>query len=380
MKNFVKIFLSILVFGTFSLMAQSNISTIDDRSSKLKRVTAYWNTNWKKHNVPYDELLSGGPPRDGIPPIDNPEFVDVNDAKSWIKDNEPVVFVKVNNEVKAYPIQILIWHEIVNDTLGKKEISVTFCPLCNSTIVFDRNLDGKLYDFGTSGLLRNSDLVMWDRQSETLWQQFTGEAIIGELTGKKLTMLPSSMISFKDYYTAYPKGKVLSKETGHYRAYGNNPYVGYDDINNSPFLYNDPIDKRLKPMQRVVTISGHTSAKAYTYTILKNKKVVNDTFDGKDIVVFHKSGTSSALDGRNISASRDVGTTAVFSTKLGGTILEFVYDKDLGILDTKTKSSWNIFGEAVSGKYKGKTLKQIVHADHFWFSWAAFKPDTQVYK
>jgi len=343
-------------------------------------VTAYWNTNWKKHNVPYDELLSGGPPRDGIPPIDNPLFVDVNDAKSWIKDNEPVVFVKINNEVKAYPIQILIWHEIVNDTLGKKEISVTFCPLCNSTIVFDRNLDGKLYDFGTSGLLRNSDLVMWDRQSETLWQQFTGVAIIGELTGKKLTMLASSMISFKDYYTAYPKGKVLSKETGHYRAYGNNPYVGYDDIDNSPFLYNDPIDKRLKPMQRVVTISGQNSAKAYTYSILKSKKVVNDSFDGKDIVVFHKSGTSSALDGKSISNSRDVGTTAVFSTTLDGKNLQFKYDNNLGIIDTKTKSSWNIFGEAVSGKFKGKILKQIVHADHFWFSWAAFKPNTIVYK
>jgi len=380
MRSFVKILLSIFVFGSVSLFAQSEISTIDDRSAKLKRVTAYWATNWKKHNVPYDELLSGGPPRDGIPPIDNPEFVDVNDAKSWIKDNEPVVFVKINNEVKAYPIQILIWHEIVNDTLGKKEISVTFCPLCNSTVVFDRNLDGKLYDFGTSGLLRNSDLVMWDRQSETLWQQFTGEAIIGNLTGKKLTMLASSMISFKDYYTAYPNGQVLSKVTGHHRAYGNNPYVGYDDINNSPFLYNDPIDKRLKPMQRVVTISGQTSAKAYTYTILKTKKVVNDTFDGKDIAVFHKSGTSSALDGRNISNSRDVGTTAVFSTKLDGTILDFAYDKDLGIIDTKTKSSWNIFGQAVSGKYKGKTLEQIVHADHFWFSWAAFKPNTLVYK
>jgi len=380
MRSFVKILLSIFVFGSVGLFAQSEISTIDDRSAKLKRVTAYWATNWKKHNVPYDELLSGGPPRDGIPPIDNPEFVDVNDAKSWIKDNEPVVFVKINNEVKAYPIQILIWHEIVNDTLGKKEISVTFCPLCNSTVVFDRNLDGKLYDFGTSGLLRNSDLVMWDRQSETLWQQFTGEAIIGNLTGKKLTMLASSMISFKDYYTAYPNGQVLSKVTGHHRAYGNNPYVGYDDINNSPFLYNDPIDKRLKPMQRVVTISGQTSAKAYTYTILKTKKVVNDTFDGKDIAVFHKSGTSSALDGRNISNSRDVGTTAVFSTKLDGTILDFAYDKDLGIIDTKTKSSWNIFGQAVSGKYKGKTLEQIVHADHFWFSWAAFKPNTLVYK
>jgi len=361
-------------------MALSQISTVDDRSSNLKRVTSHWNTNWNKHNVPYDELLSGGPPRDGIPPIDNPKFVDVNQAKTWIEDNEPVVFVKIGEKVKAYPIQILIWHEIVNDTLGGKNISVTFCPLCNSTIVFDRVLDGKLYDFGTSGLLRNSDLVMYDRQNETLWQQFTGEAIIGDLTGKVLTMLPSSMISFKDYYTTYPNAMVLSKDTGHYRAYGDNPYVGYDDINNSPFLYSNPIDKRLKPMARVVTISNKNDSKAYSYKILKRKKVVNDIFSGKKIAVFHKSGTTSALDRQSISDSKDVGTTAVFSSSLEDMNLKFVYDSSKGIVDTNTQSSWNIMGVAISGKLKGKVLKQIVHADHFWFSWAAFKPKTLIYK
>ncbi len=376
----MKYFMFILMFLTLNLVANSNISTIDDRSSALKRVTSYWNTNWNKHTVPYDELLSGGPPRDGIPPIDKPTFVDVNQAKTWIGDNEPVVFVKIKDKVKAYPIQVLIWHEIVNDALGGKQISVTFCPLCNSTIVFDRVLNGKLYDFGTSGLLRNSDLVMYDRQSESLWQQFTGEAIIGDLAGQTLTMLPSAMISFKDYYTKYPNAKVLSKETGHYRAYGNNPYVGYDDVNNSPFLYSNPMDDRLKPMQRVVTIANKHVAKAYTYKILKKKKVVNDIFSGNKIVVFHKSGTTSALDGQNIASSRNVGATSVFSSVLNGDSLDFVYDRTKGIIDTKTKSSWNIFGEAVNGKLKGKVLKQIVHADHFWFSWAAFKPDTLVYK
>ena len=368
----MKFFIYILMFFTLNLMGSPNISTVDDRSFALKKVTFLWGTNWNKHTVPYDELLSGGPPRDGIPPIDKPTFVKTSKAKRWIKDNEPVVFVKINDEVKAYPIQVLIWHEIVNDTFGNKEISVTFCPLCNSTIVFDRNLDGKLYDFGTSGLLRNSDLVMYDRQSESLWQQFTGEAIIGDLAGKSLKMIASSMISFKDYYTTYPNGLVLSKDTGHSREYGSNPYVGYDDINNTPFLYNNPIDERLKPMQRVVTVSKGDFAKAYTYRILKEDKVVNDTFANEKIVVFHKSGTSSALDKRSITKSKDVGTTAVFSSILEGITLTFKYDLTKGIVDTKTNSSWNIFGVAVSGKLKGKTLKQLVHADHFWFSWAAF--------
>jgi len=246
--------LLILCFLIINIQANPNIKTNDNRSSSLKSKTSSWGTNWNKRTIEFNELLSGGPPRDGIPPIDKPKFVDVQNAKSWINDNEPVVFVKIGLHVKAYPIQILIWHEIVNDTLNNTNILVSFCPLCNSTIVFDRVHKGKLYDFGTSGLLRNSDLVMYDRQSETLWQQFTGRAIVGDKAGEKLTMLPSSMISFKEYYSVYPKGLVLSKDTGFNRQYGSNPYVGYDDINNSPFLYNNPIDKRLKPMRRVVSL------------------------------------------------------------------------------------------------------------------------------
>jgi len=372
--------ITIVLLFTLNLVASTQVKTVDNRSSALKRATTYWNTNWNKHTIEYKELLFGGPPRDGIPPIDKPTFVDVKQAKTWIKDNEPVVFVKINDKVKAYPIQILIWHEIVNDTLGGKNISVTFCPLCNSTIVFDRNINGKTYDFGTSGLLRNSDLVMYDRQTDTLWQQFTGEAIVGDFVGTTLTMLPSSMLSFKDYYQTYPKGEVLSKNTGHYRSYGSNPYVGYDDINNSPFLYQNPIDKRLKPMARVVTISNKYISKAYSYKTLKNKKVINDIYGKDNIAVFHKSGTASALDKGSIARSKDVGSTAVFNATLDGKILEFYYDKDNGIKDKQTHSSWNIFGKAFSGKLKGKQLTQIVHADHFWFSWAAFKPDTIVYK
>jgi len=363
-----------------SLLLGSDIKTVDDRSSNLKNITRDWNTNWNKHTIEYSELLSGGPPRDGIPPIDSPTFVSSNDAKSWIKDNEPIVFVKIGSHVKAYPIQILIWHEIVNDTLGDKKITVTFCPLCNSTIVFDRVIGGKTYDFGTSGLLRKSDLVMYDRQSETLWQQFTGKAIIGEMAGIKLKMLSSSMLSFKDYYTTYPNGLVLSKETGHRRAYGQNPYVGYDDINSSPFLYRNPIDKRLRPMERVVTLSKDGTSKAYPYTILKNKKVINDEFYGKKIVLFHKSGTASALDNNKISNSKDVGSTAVFSTILDGKSLKFKYDKNRGMVDTNTNSTWDIFGVATTGTLKGKELTREVHADHFWFSFAAFRPETEVYE
>ena len=150
-----------------------------------------WRTDFSRHSVPYDEFLSGGPPRDGIPPIDNPKFVSPGEADQWLEGLEPVIFVDIEGDARAYPLQILTFHEIVNDEVGGIPVAVTFCPLCNSAITFDRRLGGVVYTFGTSGNLRNSDLVMWDRQTESWWQQFTGEAIVGVLTGKRLSFLAS---------------------------------------------------------------------------------------------------------------------------------------------------------------------------------------------
>ena len=175
------------------------------------------------HTVSFGEILSGGVPRDGIPPLDNPTFTSVEDANNWLEDLEPVISLEVNGEAKAYPLQILIWHEIVNDEIGGIPVSATFCPLCNSAIVFDRRLDGVVHDFGVSGKLRNSDLIMWDRQTETWWQQLTGDGIVGELAGKKLTFIPATIISWADFKAAHPDALVLDKKTGFDRSYGENP-------------------------------------------------------------------------------------------------------------------------------------------------------------
>ena len=144
-------------------------------------------------------------------------------AGAWLKGQEPVINLALNGEHRAYPIQILIWHEIVNDQIGDRPVTVTFCPLCNTSIVFDRRLSDQTLDFGTTGNLRHSDLVMWDRQTELWWQQITGEAIVGELTGSKLTLLPSAIVSFEAFRRAYPEGQVLSRDTGFNRKYGENP-------------------------------------------------------------------------------------------------------------------------------------------------------------
>src|SRR5574341_2358257 len=206
-------------------------------------------TDFSKHSVPYSEILSGGPPKDGIPAITTPKFVSVSAANVWLKPLEPVILVRVGDEARAYPIQILIWHEIANDTVGGVPLIVTFCPLCNTAIAFNRTVNGEALDFGTTGRLRYSNLIMYDRQTETWWQQATGEAIAGELTETHLEFYPATIISWQDFKTSYPQGNVVSRETGYVRDYGYNPSVGYDDVDYPIFIYQgQPTPNQLTPV------------------------------------------------------------------------------------------------------------------------------------
>ena len=336
-------------------------------------------TDFSKHTVPYSEILSGGPPKDGIPAIDNPNFQSTSEADEWLKDREPVVFVQVGDDARAYPIQILIWHEIVNDTVGGEPLLVTFCPLCNTAIAFKRTFNGQVFDFGTTGRLRYSNLIMYDRQSETWWQQATGDAIAGEYTGAQLEFYPASMISWADFKDLYPNGKVLSRDTDHPRNYGRNPYYGYDDINQTPFLYDGTTPNQLPPMARVLTVDLNGEAVAYPYDVLSELKVINDRVGGEEMVVFWAEGTASALDTSNIPEGREVGAVVAYSRLLDERVLDFEF-KDGKIFDIQTGSEWNIFGLAVMGELQDKQLTPVVSINHFWFSWAAFKPETRIYQ
>jgi len=197
-------------------------------------------TDFTHHSVPYSEIHSGGPPKDGIPAIGEPRFISVVEADAWLEPREPVILLRVADEVLAYPIQIIMWHEIVNDKVGGLPVVVTFCPLCNTAIAFERTVDGRDLDFGTTGRLRFSNLIMYDRQTESWWQQATGEAVAGELTGTRLRSRPAPIVSWEDLRSAHPDAEVLSRETGYDRNYGQNLYAGYDDIDSSPFLYDGP--------------------------------------------------------------------------------------------------------------------------------------------
>ncbi|MBV7332600.1 DUF3179 domain-containing protein [Chloroflexi bacterium TSY] len=362
---------------------EGTILTEDNRSVALRNATAGWNTNWNRRTIEFDELLSGGPPRDGIPSLDNPGFVNAEEAATWLAGNDGFIALEIDGDARAYPLQILTWHEIVNDTVGDVPVAVTFCPLCNSALTFDRRFDDgnevRTFEFGTSGLLRNSDLVMYDRSTETLWQQFTGEGLVGDLAGEQLTFVASSIVSFDDFRQAHPDGLILSRDTGFSRSYGTNPYSGYDNIDSSPFLFDGELDERLLPMERVVTVSLEDVDLAYPLSILSEVQVINDEQDGQALAIFHKDGTSSALGTTVIANAEDVGATGVFDRNLDGQQLTFNADGEL-IQDEQTGSTWNILGQAIDGPLTGKQLAPIVHADHFWFSWAAFKPDTIIFR
>ncbi len=283
-------------------------------------------TDFTKSSIKWDDILSGGPPKDGIPSIDKPKFIAVSDDKE-LAPKDPVVGIVINGDKRAYPLRVLIWHEIVNDTIGGVPVTITYCPLCNSAIVFDRRVGGKVLDFGTTGKLRNSDLVMYDRQSESWWQQFTGEAIVGSMLGTVLKILPARLESFAQFKARHPDGKVLVPNNPNMRRYGQNPYVGYDSAG-SPFLYNGAMPKGIKPMERVVVVktapSGKRKAKplAVTMSLLRAK----GKFRLGDVDLSWSTGQASALDSGLIAKGRDVGTVHASRKSADGKNADVPYD------------------------------------------------------
>ena len=272
---------------------------------------AVWKTDFTQSLVSLDEFQSGGPPKDGIPAIDVPQFTRANEI-DWIDEQEPVIVVEIDGETRAYPIQVLIWHEIANDQIGAVPIAVTFCPLCNTAIVFDRRLDGEVYSFGTTGKLRDSDLVMYDRKTESWWQQFSGDALVGELTGKKLEQLPVHTVAWSEFRAEHPRGLVLNRDTGFARNYGWNPYVGYDSIDSPPiFATRNEDDDRLPPKERVVYVEVGEEAFAVPFSSFEKEPTRMIETGRGDLVVRWKGGVASALNAPRIEFGRDVGSAAV---------------------------------------------------------------------
>ena len=288
--------LFLLVFVGFCASASAN-------PDRWKREG--WTTDFSSHTVDYSEILSGGPPKDGIPSIDDPQFVTIAEIDD-IADQEPVMGLEINGDARAYPLRVLMWHEIVNDTVGGRPVAVTYCPLCNAALVFDRVLGGQADTFGTTGKLRNSDLVMYDRRTESWWQQFTGEAIAGEKTGARLDLVPSRLESFARFKARHPEGKVLVPNNEGMRNYGANPYLGYDTMNR-PFLFQGELPQDIPAMARVVVVRDGSEP-----IVVSMQKVREEgPLERDGYTITWEPGQASALDTGRIAKGRDVGNIVV---------------------------------------------------------------------
>ena len=270
-------------------------------------------TDFSRSSIDIHEIMSGGPPRDGIPAITGPEMIAVS-AETRLDPREAVMSLAMPGEApRAYPLRYLMWHEIVNDVVGGVPIAVTFCPLCNSGSIFDRRVGGRVLEFGVSGLLRYSNLVMFDRETDSLWQQFFGEAIVGELTGTRLTPLPALLESWESFAARNPDGLVMDQPRGYARSYGQNPYTGYDSAA-WPFLYRgDPPPDGIDAMARVIRIGDRAWPMA--------RIAEAGTLTEAGYRIEWSAGQASALDTGRLGAGREVGNIRVFDAATGAPVV-----------------------------------------------------------
>lgn len=357
--------------------SDSTIDPEDDVPSALDDMT---DPAFPEPLIDPDEIISGGPPPDGIPSIEAPQFLTVEEADEWLEDEEPVIYLERNGEMHVYPVQILMWHEIVNDTVGGVPVAVTYCPLCNSAVSFQREVNGQVTTFGTSGRLYASALVMYDRATESLWTHFDGRAVVGVLTGERLEPISSPLVAWSDLKESNPEAMVLDREsTGYSRPYGQNPYAGYDDPDTAPFLFRGTVDDRAVAKQRVVGVATESASRAWALDGLMNGEATatNDQVGDTSVVVFWKSGQASALEAGRVDSGRDVGSVGVFSPIVDGETLTFTVEGDT-FVDEQTSSQWDITGQATSGELAGTSLEQIHHLDTFWFAWSTYQPETEL--
>ncbi|CAI9832509.1 MAG: DUF3179 domain-containing protein [Nitrosopumilus sp.] len=311
-----------------------------------------------RHSIPLDQIRDGGPPPDGIPSIDSPVFGD--GAGASLPDGEIVIGLEIGGDARAYPLSILVWHEIVNDVVGGVPVAVTYCPLCYTSQVFDRRIGGEAAEFGTSGKLYNSNLLMYDRPTGSYWSQALGEAVRGELTGERLEPVPFDLARWGDWRELYPGTRLLTEDTGHVRAYGADPYGSYYTDGRILFPVSNE-DDRLGPKEVVMGLLLAGQQKAYRQSDIEAGPV-NDVVGGTPVLLV------SAYEHNSRGFERTVGGEAL-DFELDGAVLR----------DLQTGSTWDYGGLAVSGELEGERLVRLPLHPGFWFEWAAFYPGTQLY-
>ena len=276
--------------------------------------------------IPSEQIMQGGPPKDGIPAISNPKLVSADQA-IHVSAKDRIVGITIKGVSRAYPISILNWHEIVNDEINGQHFAITYCPLCGTAVAFDANIDGKVTEFGVSGLLYNSDVLLYDRNTESLWSQISSSAVTGELVGTSLKRIPISHTTWQDWRNKHPDTLVLSDDTGYSRDYARNPYAGYEKSRSLFFAVSNRAPDTYHPKELVVGLEDNGVYKAYPFIELEKNG---------------KPSFSDSINGKNITINWDN--------------------------DNRSVNIFDSNGEEIAG------------IQGFWFAWFAFHPDTEVFR
>lgn len=279
-----------------------------------------------KRSIPREALLDGGPPKDGIPALDRPRFVTSAEAAEFLKDKDQVIGVYRDAEAKAYPLKVMVWHELVNDEIGGRPSTVSYCPLNGAGVVYDPVVSGQQLTFGVTGKLYNSTVVLYDRQTQSLWSQVTRQAIAGPSIGMKLEMIPSLTTTWRYWKTLHPETRVLSPDTGFRRDYNQNPYAAYHTSDEMLFPVPKNVKSKLRNKERVIGLEISGVSKAYPFSRLKKKPTP-------------------------------------FEDKVAGEKVQVHFDR-------KTETA------SISDS-QGNLLPAFTI---FWFAWQAFHPETQVFE
>lgn len=312
-----------------------------------------------EHSIPLNQIRDGGPGKDGIPALTNPRLLTAEEGSRYLANTDIVIGIAFNGQSRAYPIRILNWHEIVNDRVGDVDILVSYCPLCGTGIVFDPEINGKARTFGVSGLLYNSDLLMYERGTAqgSLWAQLLGEAVVGPLTGEKLEVLPSVQTAWREWKAQHPDTTVLDINTGHSRDYRRSPYVGYDQQSGTYFPVANE-DDRLFAKEWIYGMTIADSQKAYRLESLKDRAVLNDSLGGINLVLI---------------ANEDSGSVRAYQRG------NHTFAGKATAVRNGSGLQWKITEEALINPNTGERLDRITGVHSFWFGWVAFYPDTQLF-
>lgn len=345
--------LIILWFGVSMLMACSS-SNVEDSGQDQNQEISVW-------SIPIAEVLDGGPGRDGIPALENPNFINASEV-NFLSDSDLVIGFKNGGDVRAYPHIILDWHEIINDNVGDVSLAITYCPLTGTGIGWNRVISGKETTFGVSGLLYNSNLIPFDRETKSNWAQILNESVNGDLIGEKVDIVPLFETTWGVWKSIYPETEVVSTNTGFSRTYGTSPYGDYN-TNNDRFLFPVAKDSRLPLKERVYALIEGDKAKAFRFNDFSDGNVIKDSFEGNTYLIV---GNTDFM----VSFLLDANTTTLE--------FEYIYSGGEIIVQDNEGNQWNIFGEAISGPRAGQFLKATTAFKGFWFSIPAFYT-TEIY-